>query len=105
MAKTRATKNSSFKTSIVKSNQKTSLKSPPGCLTQLTTPTKDYPTVTIMTLDKHQIKKKKVDNMASPIDLDPQQNSTNNHHKPTSSNNSPTAKPASRPGKKILLQR
>ena len=38
--------------------------------------------------------------MASPMDLDPQQNSANNHSKPTSSKNSATDNPTSRLGKR-----
>ena len=40
---------------------KTSLKTLLGYVAQLTTPTKDYSTATIITLDKSQIEARKVD--------------------------------------------
>ena len=100
MAKTRTTKNSSLKNSIVKSNLKTSLKTPPGYAAQLTTPTKDYSTAIIITPDKCPIEARKVDNLTSLIDLSPQQTSKNNHSNPTPSTNSPIVNPASSVGKR-----
>ena len=64
--------NSSIKNSIVKENQKTSLKTPPGYVAQLTTPKKDYSTATIINPKKSQIEEKNVENSTSLMDLDPQ---------------------------------
>ena len=85
---------------MIKENQETSLKTPPGHVAQLTTPTKDYSTGAIITPDKSQIETRKVDSLMSPMDLDPQQTSMSNHRKPTSRTNSPTVKPTSGLGKR-----
>ena len=67
--KTRTSKNSSLKNSIVKVNLKTSLKPPPSHVAQLNTPTKDYFTTTIIMPNKHQIEESNVDNSTSPTNL------------------------------------
>ena len=79
---------------------KTSLKTPPDYVAQLTTPTKDHPTNIIIMLDMHQIEERKVDNSTSPMDIESQQISKNNHYNPTLSTNYPTVNPASGLGKR-----
>ena len=87
--KTRMSKNLSSKNSIVKANLNSSLKTPPGHVAQLTTPTKDNSTATLITPHKSQIEVMDVDNSKSPMDLDPQQTSKKNHSNPTPRMNSP----------------
>ena len=83
MANTRNSKNTSTKKVIVKANLKSNLKkNPPNVIAQPNTPRIDIPMAAIITPNKPQKEKKKVDTLTSLMVLDLLQTSNHNHSIP-----------------------
>ena len=97
MAKTRQTGKNFSKNSITNaSSLKTSLNLPPSYVGKLTTPTKEVKNGTIVTPNKSPKDKMHVDNLITPMEVEPQQMSKNNHSNPTPETNLSTNNTASR---------
>ena len=102
MTKTRNSKNASSKKTNFKAHLKPSLKNPPSCIAQPSTPKKDIPMATISTPNNSEMKKMNAYNLKSPIVLDPLQTSNNNHSNPIATIHSPPINPTPILGKRSL---